>query len=170
MQCYNHDKISWDNFWCFADFKQEKCSFSSPTPSMQCCATVAACRKQQNFCVWQTWQGYNLSDCCDPQLTLLCSGPLRKYLFKGRWSLAEIFFKQNFCHACHTRFAILLCSTILLHIQKFSTVWYYTECTSKYQETQSSSHGTHLLTERDCSETTNKYLTVSITGKKRSLV
>ena len=106
----------------------------------------------------------------NPHLTLLCSGPLRKYLFKGRWSLAEIFFKQNFCHGCHTRFAILLCSTILLHIQKFSTVWYYTECTSKYQETQSSSHATHLLTERDCSETTNMFLTVSITGKKRSLV
>ena len=58
MQCYNHDKITWDTFWCFADFKLEKCSLSSPTPSMQCCATVAACRKQQNFRVWQTWQGY----------------------------------------------------------------------------------------------------------------
>ena len=151
MQCYNHDKISWDTFWCFADFKLEKCSLSSPTPSMQCCATVAACKKQQNFCVWQTWQGYNLRDCCDPHLTLLCSGPLRKYLFKGRWSLAENYFKQNFCHACHTRFAVLLCSTILLHIQKFTIVWFYKECTSKYavkvlgQQKSRNTVGLHML-------------------------
>ena len=32
MQCHNHDKISWDTFWCFANFKQEKCSLASPTP------------------------------------------------------------------------------------------------------------------------------------------
>jgi len=121
----------------------------------------------QNFHVWQTRQGYNLRDCCDPHLTLLCSGPLRKYLFKGRWSFAEKFFKQNFCHACHTMFAILLCSTILWHIQKFPIVCYYTERTSKYQETQSSSHATHLLTERDCSEITNMFLPASIMYKAR---
>ena len=31
----------------------------------------------------------------------------KKDLFKRRWSLAEGFFKQNYCHACHTlRFAV----------------------------------------------------------------
>ena len=27
-------------------------------------------------------------------------------LFKGKWSLAKSCFKQNYCHACHTRFAV----------------------------------------------------------------
>ena len=124
--------------------------------------------------------GYNLYDCCDPHLTLLCSSPLWKYLFKGRWSLAENYFKQNFCHACHTRFAILLCSTILLHIQKFPIVWYYIECTSKYavriwvtknQETQSVStwysfaHWERLFRN-------NKHVSCSfnVQGKTRSLM
>ena len=31
---------------------------------------------------------------------------LRKDLFKGKWSLAKSYFKQNYCHACHTRFAV----------------------------------------------------------------
>ena len=44
--------------------------------------------------------------CCNPHLTLIFSGLLQKDLFKGRSSLAEIFFKQNYCHACHTRVAV----------------------------------------------------------------
>ena len=31
---------------------------------------------------------------------------LQKALFKGEWSLATGYFKQNYCHACHTRFAV----------------------------------------------------------------
>ena len=34
-------------------------------------------------------------------------GPLQKDLFKGKWSLAKSCFKQNYCHACHTRFTVL---------------------------------------------------------------
>ena len=34
------------------------------------------------------------------------SGSLQKDLFKGRWSLAKNCFKQNYCHACRTRFAV----------------------------------------------------------------
>ena len=41
----------------------------------------------------------------DLYLTSLFSGLLQKDLFKGGWSLAESFFKQNYCHVCHTRFA-----------------------------------------------------------------
>ena len=32
---------------------------------------------------------------------------LQKDLFEGMWSLAEGFFKQNYFHACHTRFAVV---------------------------------------------------------------
>ena len=34
------------------------------------------------------------------------AGVLQKDLFKGRCSLEKILFKQNYCHACHTRFAV----------------------------------------------------------------
>ena len=33
---------------------------------------------------------------------------LQKDLFKGGWSSADKFFKQNYCHTCHTRFAVFL--------------------------------------------------------------
>ena len=32
------------------------------------------------------------------------SGLLQKDLLKGSWSLADCFFKKNYCHACHTGF------------------------------------------------------------------
>ena len=40
------------------------------------------------------------------QLTLMFSGLLQKDLFKGNWSLARSYFRQNYCHTCHTRFAV----------------------------------------------------------------
>ena len=43
-------------------------------------------------------------------LTLMFSGLLRKDLFEGKWSLAKSYFKQNYCHACHTRFAVFFLS------------------------------------------------------------
>ena len=43
--------------------------------------------------------------CRDRHLTLLFSGRLQKDLIIGRWSLAESFFKQNYRHVFHTRFA-----------------------------------------------------------------
>ena len=39
-------------------------------------------------------------------LSLMFSGLLQKGLFKGRCSLVKCFFKQNYCHACHARFAV----------------------------------------------------------------
>ena len=40
-------------FWRFPDFKRGKDSFSSPIPSMQCCATVRATfRKQETSQLW----------------------------------------------------------------------------------------------------------------------
>ena len=38
----------------------------------------------------------------DHHLIPMFSGPLQKDLFKGKWRC----FKQNYCHACHTRFAV----------------------------------------------------------------
>ena len=35
------------------------------------------------------------------------SGLLQSDLFKGRCSLEKRFFKQNYCHACHTGFAVV---------------------------------------------------------------
>ena len=43
-------------------------------------------------------------------LTLMFSGLLHKDLFKGKWSLAKSYFKQNYCHACHTRLAVFFLS------------------------------------------------------------
>ena len=63
-------------------------------------------RRRQKPCVWQTWHTYYLRVCCHVQLIQLCFDLLQKDLLKGRWSLAEIIFKQNYCHACHTRFAV----------------------------------------------------------------
>ena len=44
--------------------------------------------------------------CRDLHLTSMFSGLLQKDLFKGKWSLAKSYCKQNYCHACHTRFAV----------------------------------------------------------------
>ena len=46
--------------------------------------------------------------CCYLHLTPMFSDPLQKDLSKGKWSLAKSCFKQNYCHACHTRFAVFL--------------------------------------------------------------
>ena len=59
-------------------------------------------RGRQNACVWQTWQCYDLRVLSWSSLTLMFSGLLQKDLFKGGWSSAKSFFKQNYCHACHT--------------------------------------------------------------------
>ena len=56
--------------------------------------------------------------CRDLQLTLVFSGLLQKDLFKGKWSLAKSFFKQNYCHVCHTSFALFFplpsCSLLIM--------------------------------------------------------
>lgn len=55
-------------------------------------------------------------------LTLMLCGLLQKDLFKGKWDLEENYLKQNYCHSCHTRFAVFFSgSPFLLH--KFSIVY-----------------------------------------------
>ena len=49
------------------------------------------------------------------------SGPLQKDLLKGKWNLAKSCFKQNYCPACHTRFAVFLSSSPVL-LRKFTTM------------------------------------------------
>ena len=45
-------------FWRFPDFEREKDSFSSPIPSMLCCATVrATLRKQETSQLWMEGRG-----------------------------------------------------------------------------------------------------------------
>ena len=44
--------------------------------------------------------------CRDLHLTLRLSRLLQKDLFKGKWSLGKSCFKQNYCSAYHTRFAV----------------------------------------------------------------
>ena len=63
-------------------------------------------RGRQIACAWRTWQGYNLRVLSWSWLTSMFSGLLQKDLFKRKWSLAKSYFKQNYCHACHTRFAV----------------------------------------------------------------
>lgn len=58
--------------------------------------------------------------CSDPCQIFLCSGHLQKGLFKGRLSLVESFFKQNYFHA-FTRFAIFFLGTPLL-FHEFSNI------------------------------------------------
>ena len=47
--------------------------------------------------------------CCDLHLPLMLSGLLQEDQFKRGLSLAESFLKQNYCHTCHTRFAVIFC-------------------------------------------------------------
>ena len=39
-------------------------------------------------------------------LASMFSAILHTDLFKGKWSLAKSYLKQNYCHPCHTRFAV----------------------------------------------------------------
>ena len=64
-------------------------------------------RCRQNVCVRQTWEGYHWRVLSWSSLPILCSELLRNWdVFRGRWSLAQKFFKQNYCHTCHTKFAV----------------------------------------------------------------
>ena len=63
-------------------------------------------RGRQNACARQTWQGYYLRVLSWSSLYTNVSGLSQKELTKEKRSLAKIYFKQNYCHACHTRFAV----------------------------------------------------------------
>ena len=81
-------------------------------------------RGRQNAWAWQTWQRYSWRVLSGIHLTLMFFGLLQNYLFKRMWSLAEGFFKQNYCHACHTRFAVVFplpsccVSSLMLVVQR----------------------------------------------------
>ena len=64
-------------------------------------------RGRQNAWAWQTWRDYYLRVLSRIHLKLMFLTLLQKDLFKGMWSLAEAKQKQNYCHACHTRFAVV---------------------------------------------------------------
>ena len=71
------DKISWDTlpqttFLTICQIKKGKLSFPSPTPSMQCCATVwATCRKQSTPRLWMEGGGGGEGLYCYPKLPQL---------------------------------------------------------------------------------------------------
>ena len=67
---------------------------------------TAGRRGRQNACAWRTWQGHYFRVLSWSSLTSMFSGLLQKNLFKGKWIFAKSYFKQNYCHACHTRFAV----------------------------------------------------------------
>ena len=57
------------------------------------------CDKHDRTITWEFCRGL--------PLRLIFSGLSQKRdLFKGRCSLEKRFFKQNYCHACHTRFGV----------------------------------------------------------------
>ena len=59
-------------FWHFPDFKRGKNSFSSPIPSMQCCAAVQAIfRKQQTLQLWMEGTGEECGFSCSLKLPYL---------------------------------------------------------------------------------------------------
>ena len=59
-------------FWRFPDFKRGKDSFSSPIPSIQCCATVRATfRKQETSQLWMEGTGEGCGFLCSLKLPYL---------------------------------------------------------------------------------------------------
>ena len=95
---------------------------------------MAERRAWQNACVWQRDRNITYMFCRDLHLTLMFSGLSQKHLFKGRWSLKQICFKQNYCHPCHRRFVWhLLCSFVLRHKFTFDTSKPKNTALSKFQ-------------------------------------
>ena len=70
---------------------------------------TAGRKGRQIACAWRTWKGYNLRVLSWSSLTQTFSGLLQKDLFKEKLSLGKSCFKQNYCHAFHTRFAFFSC-------------------------------------------------------------
>ena len=91
-------------FFHFTDFKRGKYSFSSPIPSMQCCATVQATyRKQQTCQLWMDKTG---------EVWILCSLKL-PYLKP---------MSQQFCH--WLQLGLFWCPTFVLNLNDSSpTSW-----------------------------------------------
>ena len=62
--------------------------------------------KKKRDCSQSYWRSYYLHFLSWSSLHTSVLGLLQKDLFKGRWNLRQIFFKQIYCHTCHTRFAV----------------------------------------------------------------
>ena len=77
------------------------------------CVTIVSLRNRtaerrgrQSAHVWQTWQGYYSCVLLWSSFNIMFASLLQTYLFQEKWSWAESLFKQNYCHACHTRFTV----------------------------------------------------------------
>ena len=62
-------------------------------------------RWRQNARVWQTWQGFYWPVLWWSSLNIKVSCLLQKICLKEGEVWQNIFFKQNYCHAHHTRFS-----------------------------------------------------------------
>ena len=83
-------------------------------------------RGLQNACVWQTWQGYYLRVMSWSSLNINVFWSLQKTYVSKKSDLAWTYFKQNYCHACHTRFAVFfLLPSCCVSLGKFTTVASY---------------------------------------------
>ena len=70
---------------------------------------TAGRRGLQNARVWQTWQGYYLRVLSLSLLNILCFPVFYKKISLNESEVwRKDISKQNYCHACHTRFAIFL--------------------------------------------------------------
>ena len=86
---------TWPPFDCFGT------PTWSPWRHVKTLYAKARQRGRQNACVWQTWQAYFVGVLWWSSPKLMFSNLLQKDLFRGGWSSAEKFFKQNYCHDCH---------------------------------------------------------------------
>ena len=87
-------------FWRFPDFEREKDSFSSPIPSMQCCATVRATfRKQETSQLWMEGTGEGCGFLCSlklPYLSTMSQQFCRRLSESQNWR--HILEKMNSAH------------------------------------------------------------------------
>ena len=69
---------------------------------------VYATGRKEEACMWQMWQGYHFRVLSWSSLIppLIFSGLLQNICLKKSESLAESYLEQNYCHACHRRFAV----------------------------------------------------------------
>ena len=63
---------------------------------------------RQNTCVWQTWHCYFLRVLSWSSFNDNVFWSLPKDPFKGKWCLAKRNFKQNYCHAWHTKIKVFV--------------------------------------------------------------
>ena len=95
---------------------------------------------RQNTCVWQTWHCYFLRVLSWSSLNDNVFWSLPKDPFKGKWCLAKRNFKQNYCHAWHTKIKVFVplpsccvsslltrCSSIQQAISEFQNP-HYSHC------------------------------------------